>query len=96
MSGFSAVTRLLEAFNGKSVRMGESPSFSGHCSARGLAKIAACMASKGQMVSPDGDGPRVMSEEAWEKMHAETKREKTAGLGLMKTTFSQGGVCFFQ
>ncbi len=70
-------------------RKAECPSFNGQCSARGLAKLAGCMACKGGL--PDGSAT-LMTEETWRKMHAEPVKRVDVGLGFKETTFTQGGV----
>lgn len=73
-------------FNSRDVVMGETPSANAHCSARGLARLAAVMASGGK----SGD-THVVSEEAWQLMHdAPIRRD----MGMV-TTFTQGGVAYF-
>ena len=42
-------------------------------SARGLAKLAAWMANKGQEPGKSSGGMKLMSEETWKQMHAEEK-----------------------
>jgi hypothetical protein len=90
-SGSTIGSEMNRVMNNKEFKMGESPSFGGHCSARCLAKMAACMASKGQM--PNDAGCKIMSEETWEKMHANPSKKKDALMGLIETNFTQGGVC---
>ncbi len=77
----------IDSFNDTAVVMGETPSANAHCSARGLAHIAAVMASGGQY-----EGKEFLSSHAWQAMHeAPIEREM---LGL-RTTFTQGGVAHF-
>ena len=73
------------------IRQGEIPSINANCSARGLAKIVACMVNGGQL-----EGVRVMSEEAVEKLQAEPGEAEDANLPGFKTAFSQGGVNHFR
>lgn len=81
---------LISVFHLSVVRSGEIPSANGHCSARGLGKVAAMMANKGTF-----QGTQILSEEAWESLH---KREEEGNamypFGL-PTHFSQGGVNYF-
>jgi CubicO group peptidase (beta-lactamase class C family) len=74
----------IEFFNEKVVAMGETPSAAASCSARGLAKVAAMMAAKGQW-----QGRAYLSEEAWRAMHAKSVE---ADIGFGATLFTQGGV----
>ena len=64
---------LAGVFNEKETRVGETPSANCHGTARGLAKLAAIMANKGQAIpdeSKDEDeNVRLMTEETWRKMH---------------------------
>lgn len=69
----------------------EIPSANGFCSARGLAKIAACMVNRGEL-----DGVRILSEDTCAKMQDKYIVRKDAALGLITTEFSQGGVNLFQ
>ncbi|NOX49763.1 MAG: beta-lactamase family protein, partial [Gammaproteobacteria bacterium] len=73
-------------FNTPAVVMGETPSANAHCSARGLAKVAAVMAMRGVWA-----GSEVLSEVAWKAMHKDPVK---ADMGL-RTTFTQGGVALF-
>ena len=76
----------IESFNDAAVAMGETPSANAHCSARGLAHIAAAMASGGQW-----KGTEILNTQAWQAMHeAPVKRD----MGI-RTTFTQGGVAHF-
>merc|ERR1712003_588948 len=70
---FFRIDKLIEHSNSKLGKMIESPSTNGHCSARGMAKLAAAMANKGTF-----DGVEVLSEKAWEAMHANPKPAKIA------------------
>jgi len=72
-------------YNQDIVRLGESSSANGNCSAAGLAKIAAAMANGGSL-----KGVKVLGEKGWKALHA----EPTPGnLGFY---FTQGGVCEFR
>jgi len=73
-------------FNDPTVRKGEMPSANGNCSARGLAKIAAAMANRGQLQSQ-----RILSESAWESLH---ENPTTEYMFLNRTTKTQGGLAF--
>ncbi len=76
----------IEVFNDSAIAMGETPSVNAHCSARGLAQIAALMATGGKWA-----GTEFLSETAWKAMHDDPiKRD----MGL-HTTFTQGGVALF-
>jgi len=57
-------------FNENPIRKGETISAACQASARGLAKLAQLMANKGSL-----NGQHLMSEEAWEEMHSESKEE---------------------
>ena len=81
---------LISAFNKTECRRGEIPSVNVHASARGLAKLAACMVAKGSI-----DGVSIMSEETADKMH--DKYTKAAFHDLAwQMEFSQGGVALFR
>ena len=76
----------IESFNDAAVAMGETPSANAHSTARGLAQIAAVMASGGQWA-----GTEFLSESAWQALHDDPiKRD----MGI-RTTFTQGGVALF-
>lgn len=78
----------IEAFNDRSVAMGETPSANANCSARGLAKIAAMMACGGKW-----DGREYLTEQGWSALHADPVKAKMGG--LFTTNFTRGGVdCF--
>lgn len=76
----------ITGFNDEAVRRGETPSANAHASARGLARIAAAMASGGAF-----DGRRIMSQAAWRALH-DAPVSRSMG---METTFTQGGVARF-
>ena len=67
-------------FNEDIVRQGETSSVNGHCSARGLATLAAFMANKGEF-----KGVKLMSKEAWQAMH----KDPTHAVSLIHTNFTQ-------
>jgi len=77
-----------EFFNQELVRRGESSSVNGNCSARGLATIAAAMANKGTF-----KGKTILSNAAWEDLHAEPKAARVFDLD---SNFTQGGVNKFE
>lgn len=85
---FFRFDKLIEYTNSKLGKMVESPSTNAHCSGRGMAKISAAMANKGTL----GD-IEVMSEMAWEAMHANPKDAK---IGLLPSSFTEGGVNVFE
>jgi len=74
----------IDFFNDRSVSMGETPSAASKASARGLAKVAAMMASRGRW-----QGREYLSEAAWKAMHDEPV---PAFMGFAPTNFTQGGV----
>jgi CubicO group peptidase (beta-lactamase class C family) len=74
-------------FNDTRVVMGETPSANTNASARGLAKVAAMMASGGQW-----GGREYLTEDAWKAMHAEPVE---ADMSFVSTNFTQGGVALF-
>jgi len=71
-------------FNKPAIAMGETPSANAHCSARGLAKIAAMMSAGGAW-----RGTEYVSGPAWKSMHDDAVH---ADMGFMRTAFTQGGV----
>jgi hypothetical protein len=71
-------------FNEPAIAMGETPSANAHCSARGLAKIAAMMSAGGSW-----QGAEYLSGPAWKAMHHDPV---PADMGFMRTAFTQGGV----
>ena len=77
---------MLTLFGSKESRTGEVPSILAYCSARGMAKLAACMAGKGKF----GD-VRIMSEETVEKFQDKPKQAKMYKM-TANTIFTQGGV----
>ena len=75
----------IKIFNQAGLAMGESPSSNAHCSARGLAKIAAMMSAGGKWA-----GEEFLSEQAWAALH---DKPMEAVIGeLYSTRFTQGGV----
>ena len=61
----------LKKVNDAAWRMGEIPSSNFHASARGLGKLAGCMANGGRF-----KGKVLLSEEGYEALHAEATAEK--------------------
>ena len=76
----------LRNFTDPDIARGEVPSANGHCSARGLARVAAALAAGGRL-----DGVEVLDERGWQGLHSEPV---TARMGFA-TTFTQGGVAHF-
>lgn len=74
-------------FNKPAIAMGETPSANAHCSARGLARIAAMMAANGIW-----HGKVFLGEKAWQAMH---HGALAASMGFTHTDFTQGGVNAF-
>ncbi len=91
-AGYWDTDNMLAIMNGREIRMGETPSINAHCSARGLAKLAGAMASKGRV---PGSRRRLMSEDTWEKMHAKPVAKPDALIVYTTTNFTQGGVNLF-
>jgi len=81
---FLRLDKLIEYANSKVCRMGESPSTNGHCTARGMAKIAAVMANKGKFKDTT-----LISGDTWDAIHANPKPGKIA---LLPSCFTEGGV----
>jgi hypothetical protein len=79
------------SFNRWIIRKGETPSGNGTCSARGLAKIAACIINGGKL-----ENVRILSEETVEALHAKISRAPDVGIQNMVTEFSQGGVNLYR
>ena len=78
----------IEFFNEPQVVMGETPSANANCSARGLAKIAAMLASGGKW-----EGREYLSQEGWNGLHADPVKAKMGA--LFSSDFTQGGVDYF-
>lgn len=74
-------------FNEPIVARGETPSAAAKASARGLARIAAMMAARGQWA-----GREYLPKDAWEALHA---GPSVADMGFAPTIFTQGGVNAF-
>ena len=73
------------------IRMGEMPSANGGASARGLARVAACVVGGGEL-----DGVRIMSEEAVGKMQAKPTAAKDVGILGVVTQMTQGGLGLYR
>jgi len=73
-------------FSKADIAQGEVPSANGHCSARGLAKVAAVMARGGTW-----QGQEILNEKGCQGLHSEPVK---ADMGFV-TTFTQGGVAYF-
>ena len=80
--------------NSSIICSGEIPSSNAHCSARGLAKLAALMANGGAM-----DGLRLMGPETWREMHeGKVKKVDVAQNipGVSPNVFTRGGLAYFE
>jgi len=78
-------------YNQDLVRLGESSSANGNCSAAGLAKIAAAMANGGSL-----KGVKVLGEKGWKALHAEPT-PGNLGMNLSEDIyFTQGGLAEFR
>ena len=77
----------IHGFNDPAVAMGESPSANAHCSARGLAKVAAMMATGGAWA-----GHEVLSSTGWTALHDDPIPRNMG----FDSIFTQGGVALFQ
>ena len=103
----------LERYNGdagKQFKMGESPSFGTLASARGLAKLAAAMANRGEVGRLSScliliiicrnsqqvpeGAASLMSAKTWDLMHDNPIKRLDAAM-FVETNFSQGGVHFY-
>ena len=73
------------------MRRGETPSAGGACSARGLAKLGACMVNGGEM-----DGVRIISPKGCQRMQADATTQRDMGILGIQTNFTQGGVNLFK
>jgi len=73
-----------EIWNSELIRRGETPSANGNCSARGLAKVGAVLANKGQF-----NTVTLLSLSGWEALHGEATLGKMLGY---QQYFTQGGV----
>jgi len=88
----------------ETLRRGEAFSFNCHGTARGLALLASVLANKGaaapssaapESAASNNKNKRLISEETWQKMHANYKKSADSALFGMVTNFSQGGVNAF-
>jgi len=75
--------------NSKNGQVGETASGLMLASARGLAKLAAYMANRGQL-----DGQVMFSEASWDEMHAEPTTEVMYGGG--KSIITKAGFCLYE
>ena len=73
-----------EIWNADEIRRGEIPSANGNCSARGLAKVGAVLANKGEL-----GGVFLLSPAGWEGLHDQATPGTMLGC---QTYFTQGGV----
>ena len=73
------------------MRRGETPSVTGACSARGMAKLGACMVNGGS----HGE-LRLMGPETCEQMQSGWKKARDVGIMGGVTVFSRGGVNRFR
>jgi CubicO group peptidase (beta-lactamase class C family) len=73
-------------------RKGEISSSGAQCNARGLAKLAAIMANKGQPVETQEDNKPLMSEATWEEMHSEPTLAYDGCFPDTRTNFTKGGL----
>ncbi len=83
--------KFIPMFNRAVIRMGETPSGNASCSARGLAKIGACVLNGGELA-----GVRIMSEAAVEQLHEGLVAKRDHGMTGMVTEFSQGGINLYR
>jgi len=81
---------MLDKFSYSVVKTGEIPSANGQCSARGIARVAAMLANRGEI-----DGIRILSEEAWDELHGNEVEKEMHPTGDW-TSFTQGGVNVFK
>lgn len=80
--------KAMRVFNLPEVAKGESPSMNSICTARGLAKLAAVMASGGTF-----EGRQYFSPETWSQLHDKKKHLRIDGAA--SSNFTQGGLNFF-
>ena len=74
-------------FNEPNLRKSETSGAGANCSARGLARVGAAMANKGEL-----DGTRLMSEDTWKSMHDKATIDFLMPPFPTKVAFTQGGV----
>ena len=79
----------MKYLNSKNGMVGETASGLMLASARGLAKLAAYMANRGQL-----DGQVMLSEACWNEMHAEPTTEVM--YGGAKSMITKAGFCLFE
>jgi len=89
-TGLDTAAYIGQVFNDHRLRAGESPGGNAHASARGLAKLAATMANRGEF-----DGVRILSEDGWNRLHGGGIVRVDASMGAVRTEFTQGGVNLF-
>ncbi len=77
----------IAGFNEPAIAMGETPSANTHANARGLARLAAFMASGGTL-----SGQQLLGNSAWQALHAAPVQRE---MNLFNTAFTQGGVAAF-
>jgi len=78
----------MSLFNDIKMRRSETPSANGNCSARGLARVGAAMANKGEL-----EGRRLMSEKTWHAMHDKPTRGMLFPfMPAVQVLFTQGGI----
>jgi len=82
---------IIKQFELSVLKTGEVPSANGHCSARGLAKIASVMANKGSI-----DGIEILSEETWTEFHHGYEEKEIMYPFGLQSHFSHGGVNYFK
>jgi hypothetical protein len=83
--------KFIPLFNRSVIRMGETPSGNACCSARGLAKIGACVLNGGSL-----DGESIMRAETCDALHADLVAKVDYGMTGMVTEFSQGGINLYR
>ena len=78
----------VKIFDSEGISKSEIPSAGAKCNARGLAKLAAVMANGGEF-----GGQALMSNDAWQKIHANPINRK---MTLLHSAFTQGGLAQFE
>jgi CubicO group peptidase (beta-lactamase class C family) len=78
----------ISLFNQPEIAMGETPSANAHCSARGLAKVAAMMSLGGKW-----GNEAFITDDAWQALHGDPVE---SDMGIGTTNFSQGGLALFR
>ena len=84
------IAGFVNAFNEPEARKAEFCSGTCQCTARGLGKLAAVMANKGEAME-DGGQP-LISASTWNEMHSKPTSCIMEGFGGIRTTFTQGGL----